>query len=211
MNKKIIISIIIIFILIFIAGGLFLWWKIEESKESKRQLIKKTTFVSGENYTIRDTPEGKIIENKKEEFSVKVPEGWEVKIHEEGVDLLSLEVEFNEYGRISWENTKEKGGCGISLGILKTEKVDPEIETDAEEISRLIIITQEKPIEMKEEGYEVIEVDNRLALKESTEMKGEYVLVQIPINNKIYFFDNFLFSEQCVQEFDRFLETVSIK
>jgi len=208
-NKKILISIVIIFVLLLIAGGVFLWQRANKEK-FKGHPIKKTAFVDAADYAVRDTLEGKIIESKKEGLTAKVPEGWEIRIYEEGVDLLSSEVEFSEYGGISLKSIKEKGGCGISIGILECEKVDPEIETDVEEIRYLIALSQEKPIEMKkEERYEVIKVDNRLALKEVIGNE-EYVLIQIPIDNKIYFFDAFLFSERCIQQFNKFLETVSI-
>jgi len=62
LNKKIVIPIIIV-VLILVGGGFF-WWQWREIKGSP------------DDYVIKETPEGKIVENKKAGLTVKVPEGW---------------------------------------------------------------------------------------------------------------------------------------
>jgi len=67
MKKKIIISIFVILFLILVAGGGFFWWGKREIKGSP------------EDYVIKETAEGKIVENKKAGLTVKVPEGGRQK------------------------------------------------------------------------------------------------------------------------------------
>ena len=64
MNKKIIIPAFVI--LLLIVGGVF-WWQKREIKGSP------------EDYVIKETEQGKIVENKKAGLIVKVPDDWEVQ------------------------------------------------------------------------------------------------------------------------------------
>ena len=109
---------------------------------------------------------------------------------------------------------REKGACWVSIDISKCKKIDPDVDTDAEIIRKHIIATQKDPEKMTQEGYEVIKVSDHLALKEVHRQEGteRYILVEIPINNTIYSFSSgLIFSEKCLQEFNKILETVSIE
>lgn len=213
MNKKIkiIISIIVfVLILLITAGGIF-WWKWKSKTYIKT--ISKRVYVNSEEYEIKEAPEGKILENKKEGLVVRIPNGWIVKQDEGGIGIFSPEIEFDQYGGFL-KSVREKGACVVGITISKCEKVDPEVDTDAEIIKRYVIMAQEDPEEMSQEGYEVTKVDDYLALKEIHRQEGEvrYILVEIPINNTIYSFDSgLIFSEKCLQEFNKILETVSIE
>ena len=81
LKRKKIVFLIIIILLLIIAGGVFWWWQKREIKGSP------------EDYVIKETAEGRIVENRKAGLIVKVPESWEVKRMdvEEGVIILYLE------------------------------------------------------------------------------------------------------------------------
>ena len=71
-------------------------------------------------------------------------------------------------------------------------------------------------LRIKSEEFEEITVNNQKALKNTSdsEVLGPAMVVYIPIRNKLYDFDLYWVpneKERCVQEFDKFLETVSIK
>ena len=63
LNKKVIFIFVVLVILV--GGGFFLW---QSNKEIKG---------SPDDYVIKETAEGKFVENKKAGLVVKVPEGWE--------------------------------------------------------------------------------------------------------------------------------------
>lgn len=217
MSKKERVGIFIIVIILFlILGGAFLW---QESRFPKSKTVYQRTFVDGKNYEIIDTPEGKIVENKKERLIVKVPEDWIVKKYEETVGLFSPGTDFNQYGGFL-ESIKKKGTCLISITIYKCKKVDPEIATDVDEIRYLINqiqnLTLEKSRETTEEPeiiYEVETVGNKSALRRIFLKKGEekYISVEVPVDNTVYSFESgIILSEKCIQEFNNFLKTVLI-
>jgi len=213
MSKKIKIIIpVVIILLVLIAGGIFWWqWKKEFPK---MKTINEREFVDSAEYEVIETPEGKIVENKKERLAIKVPEDWTVKKYGGEVDLLSPETEFDQYGGISFKSVKEKGACGLAIQIIKSKKVDPEIMTDVEEIGDLITKAQESPINEEGKKYEVFMVGGKLGLKKIIlkENKEISISVEVPIDNTLYSFNSgLIFSEKCVQEFNKILETVSIK
>ncbi len=70
-KKTTILILIIVIILLLIGGGVYWWWGNQE-KEPKNSL-ETVDYIQ-----IKETPEGKIVENTKEGISMKVPEGWEV-------------------------------------------------------------------------------------------------------------------------------------
>lgn len=84
MKNKIVIFIIVILILAI--GGFFWWWqgqkvqreKIEKEKEVPKEEVEEKIIESFGDIIVKETQEGKIVENKKEGISMKVPEDWEV-------------------------------------------------------------------------------------------------------------------------------------
>ena len=84
MAKKQKLIILTIIILVLVGGGLFYWWQHREIKGSP------------EDYVIKETEEGKFVENKKAGLKVKVPEGWNVEkieVMEGSVILYSPDAE----------------------------------------------------------------------------------------------------------------------
>lgn len=195
-NKKIIIFAVII-VLILIIGGVFYWWENREIKGSP------------EDYVIKETEQGKIVENKKASLTIKVPEGWEVK----KIDLLEGSLAFYtqdvEGGlKNGMVNPPFKKGCAIGGGIIYKKMSFNEIKAEIKEIHVGLGITSEE--------FETITIKNYQALKNifNSEVLGPSISVYIPNRNKIYNFGVYWAPEEkerCVQEFDKFLEAVEIK
>ncbi len=194
-NIKIIFLLILAFIVAL--GGTFWWWQPREIKGSP------------DDYVIKDTAEGKIVENKKAGLVVKVPEGWEAEKINEKEGFLIL---YPARTTTEWQDEKIslplKSGCFIDVSIVY-EKMDfADIKLDIKYIlSGLTVKSQE---------FEEIMVNNHQALKNifDTEKIGAGIGVNIPLDNKEYVFYLYWGSdekENCTQEFNKFLETVSIK
>ncbi len=203
MTKKAVI-LIIVFVLLLGVGGVF--WLLGSKNES---LIEEVKFESPKNFLIKDTAEGKIVENRNAGLSFKVPEGWiaEIKEYDKGeggIELFSPDVSF-------YSNSKlQKKGCGVAVNIEYRYN-----EEEIQLVKDLIKGIQENPDMGSNKYKEVIEVDQHKALKQITfnnAAMGRGVSVQIPDTDKIYIFSTFFPSEEerCEKEFDKFLETLSI-
>lgn len=195
-KKKIIIFLIIILLLI-VAGGVFWWWQGREIKGSP------------EDYVIKETAEGKIVENKKAGLKVKVPEGWEVK---------KLEA---EEGLMVFYSPDIKGE-------LQDDKIIPPLENGCiihasvvyEEMDFTYLKLQAKYnlalLDVESEEFEEVMISNYQALKTTadTQKIGPAIGIDIPYKDKTYSF-LLIFTpddkDKCIQEFNEFLETVSIK
>jgi len=96
-KRKLVLAIILIFILVI--GGYFLLDYIEWRKTEKDMLISSSSVVPIKDYKIKDTAEGRVVENKKAGLIMPVPEGWSVetgiKVGEGGVAFLSPEAELD--------------------------------------------------------------------------------------------------------------------
>lgn len=194
MKKKIIIFLILF--LIIVIGGLFWWWQGREIKGSP------------EDYVIKETAEGIFVENKKAGLTVRAPEGWEVK---------KMEV---EEGLMVFNSPDIKGG-------LQNDKIIPPLENGCivhisviyEEMDFTYLKLQAKYnlalLNVKSEEFEEIVINNYHALKiiADTQKIGPAIGIDIPHKNKTYSF-LLIFApddkNNCIQEFDRFLETISI-
>jgi len=198
MNKKIIISSIVILIVVVVAGGFF-WWR--QGREIKG---------SPEDYVIMETAEGIFVENKKAGLSVKVPEGWEgkkIKDIEGGSFIIQTSnIDGKKINDVVIPPLTH--GCGIEIGINYKKLSFEEIEQSAREVYlRLGTIDQR---------FERTIVDNREALKNivDTRYAGPMIGIYVPLSDKVYSFTLIWGSnekEKCIQEFDKFLETISIK
>jgi len=209
---KIIIPVIII-LLVLIAGGIFWWWQWTNEEYPQPKTISKNVYISSAEYEIKETPEGKILENKKEGFTAKIPESWIVKKDEEGIGIFSPDIEFDEYGGFL-KSVREKGACVIGIEIFKSVKVDPELTIYAEDLRNLIEQAQQNPVGEETIKSEVATVSNKLGLKTIyfREGKEKYITVEIPVNHTVYSFNSgLIFSEKCLQEFNKILETVTIE
>ena len=194
MSKKILIPIVII--LVLGVGGFFYWWQNREIKGSP------------DDYVIKETLEGTFIENKKAGLTVKTPEGWKVKKIElfEGSVVFYLPETEGEWrnNMISPPFTK---GCGIETSVIYKEMNLEEIRKEVKSIHW--------GLKIKSEEFKEITVNNYQALKNSfdSETLKSAMAVYIPVGNKLYDFDlywAFDNKEICVQEFDKFLETILI-
>ena len=212
-NKKIVIFAIVI-LLVLLAGGLFWWWNSPDSKLKRWWVEEIIIKGSVRDFSIEDTPEGKIIQNKKEGFKVVVPAGWMVKKEYENIALYSPEVKFDERGALIFESIK-KGGCGMNIQIKKYNKENNEISVDIEHLNMVIEgVKRGFYVEEKEPKYEIVSIDGKEGLKNTyiEENKIKYVTLEIPSDNTIYSFNSgFIFSEKCIDEFNKILETVEIK
>ncbi len=195
LNKKVIFIFGIILILLA-AGGLFFWWQNREIKGNPA------------DYVIKETAEGKIVENKKAGLTVKAPEGWGVE-----------KVEFEE-GAINFysPNTKAelqegkivlpvKNGCLIQTNIVYKKMDFEQIQQEARRTHIMLGV--------KSDEFEEIIINNSNALKNIFDLYkyGSGIGIYVPIKNKGYAFYLYWDSEEkekCIQEFDKFLETVSI-
>jgi len=197
MKKKIIISIFVILFLILVAGGGFFWWQRREIKGSPA------------DYVIKETAEGKIVENKKAGLTVKVPEGWEAKKMEEQGGLMVF-YSPNIKGKL--QNDKiipplDKG-CIIHTSVIY-EKIDfTQLKLQAKYNLALL--------DVKSEEFEEVVISHYQALKTTadTEKIGAILGIDIPYKDKVYSFSLLFASDDknnCVQEFNKFLETVSIQ
>ena len=194
MNKKFLF--LFVFVLILAVGGFF-WWQGREIKGSP------------EDYVIKETGEGKIVENKKARLIIKVPEGWEAE-----------KIEFLKEGSVVVQTSNIEGenrdgivvpplirGCGIEITMTYKALNFEEIKNEAKEIHWMLV-----PIF---EEFEEIVINNKKALKNTWEnkTKGPMIAIYIPTDNKVYTFilawspDE---KEKCIQEFESFLETISI-
>ena len=197
MKKKIIISIFVILFLILVAGGGFFWWQRREIKGSP------------EDYAIKETAEGKIVENKKAGLTVKVPEGWEAKKMEtkEGSVLThTLDIKGKKWNEMVVPPLTK--GCGIEISVVYKKMNFEEIKEKVKTIHW--------GLQIKSEEFEKITINNYQALKNAfdSEVLGSVVVIYIPKGNKLYDFDLYFApddKERCVQGFDKFLETISIK
>ena len=195
MTKKIIF--LIIAILVFGAGGFFWWWQGREIKGSP------------EDYVIKETKEGKIVENKKAGLTVKVPEGWiekKIEFLEGSIAIYTSDME----GKLEDEMIKPplKKGCAIEGAVVYKQMNFDEIKEEIKKFHAVFGITSEE--------FEMITINNRQVLKNTFDSKflGPSIGIYLLNKNKFYNFSIYWAPEEkekCVQEFDKFLETVSIK
>jgi hypothetical protein len=197
MKKKIII--LIVLILLFVAGGVFWWWQTREIKGSP------------EDFMIRETPKGKIVENKRAGLKMRAPAGWEV----ERVEVEEGAIAFNSRDLETDRKEGEmllplKRGCRIQGSILYERTSFADIKIDLRYSFALM--------GMKSVSFEETTIHGYPALRSifDKEEKGDGVgmSISIPVNNKVYGFSVLWGSdekEQCLQEFNKFLETILIK
>ncbi len=193
--KKIIFLVLII--LLISAGGFF-WWR--QNREIKG---------SPEDYIIKETPEGKIIENKRAGLTVRVPEGWT----EKKIELLEGSMVFYTPDiEGAWRNEMIspplKKECLIETSVVYKKMNFDQIKEEVRDIHFGLGIQSEE--------FEEITINNQQALKNTFESEslGPAMVVYIPKKNRLYDFDLYWFPddrEKCIQEFNKFLETISIK
>jgi len=194
LNKKVIF--ILVIVLLLVAGGVFWWQRDKEIKGSPA------------DYVIKETPEGKIVENKRAGLTIKVPEEWEVK----KIEAEEGSVAFY-FPNTKGEQRNEiispplKNGCIIETSVVYKEMNFEEIKKEVRAIHWGLRIQSEE--------FEEVTVNNHQALKNTFDsgVLGSAIVVYISSRNKLYDFDLYWVPEEkekCVQAFDKFLETISI-
>jgi len=209
MKKEIIISIVIVIVLILIVGGLFYWWQgrmAQKSKEiqKKEEVTEEKIIETFGDIVVKETSEGKVVENKKEGISMKVPEGWVVQLPtnaQEPVSFYSPDVTQGGEG--------EEFTCKITFSVSQEKK---DIASLKEEIG--FNISELFTVEFHK--FEVIKIAEIEALKSilNTLETGYSIAVYIPTSDRLY---NFIIyanpedKDKCSQEFNKFLDTVLIE
>ena len=209
MKKKIIILIIVIFVLILGVGGFFYLWQgqmAQKSKESEKKegATEEKIIETFGDIVVKETSEGKVVENKKEGISMKVPEGWVVQLPtnaQEPVSFYSPDVTQGGEG--------EEFTCKITFSVSQEKK---DIASLKEEIG--FNISELFTVEFHK--FEVIKIAEIEALKSilNTLETGYSIAVYIPTSDRLY---NFIIyanpedKDKCSQEFNKFLDTVLIE
>lgn len=205
-KKKILIP--LVFVFAAITGGFFWWWKYYETPPEK---WAEAEYSKPEDYVVIETPEGTVVENKKAGLSFKVPEGWKVE---------KPPGEVRDFIRLYSPGAREK-----SVLILESEcRIVPDVQyitASIKTIENALLRDMWAPYLV---STKIIEISNREALRyvaESSELSFYRMAILVPIknvfplkNNKVYSFvlDSALQDKEwCLQEFEKFLETVSIE
>ncbi len=200
--KKQFYFLIILALLVMLVAGIFLWSDFNKQAEESFPGVR---FEPPENYIIKETSEGTIVENKIAGISFKVPDNWTADKEEIGIDewiinILSPDVEVNESGLLI-------EGCGISSWI--------EYDKVRADIIRWRIEDPERFSAEISGGYESTEISSYPALKTVLENLewGRSVSIAIPRGDKIYIFETRFLPEEtgeCSQLFEEFLKGISI-
>ncbi len=196
MKKKIVIFLVVVLILV---GGGFFWWQKREIKGSPK------------DYVIKETPEGKFVENKKAGFTMKVSEGWverKIEFREGNVVLETLDIQ-GIRGRDGMIHPPLEKGCTIGGGVIYKKMDFDEIKKEIKEIHLGLGI--------KSEEFEITTINSYPALKNTFDSLslGPGLSIYILTNKaKIYNFEVYWAPEEkerCIQELNKFFETLSIK
>ena len=197
MSKKLVV--LIILILLIIIGGVFWWW---QGKEKIKPSLEPLEYI-----IVRETPEGKFVENKKEGLIVKVPEGWEVQLptgKEGSTTIFSPDIVEDE---IIWDIVFSIFYKTTDVPMLKKERAFELSDLHGEQFLQFVSF----------ETIKVAECDALKTIIDTTtpEGEGEYIIsVDVPADDKLYSFTThagFQDKEKAIQEFDRFLRTISIE
>jgi hypothetical protein len=193
--KRVLVLVVGILALLLLSGGVFLFLN--------REIKGKPS-----DYVIKDTVQGKIIENKRAGFSAQVPDQWEAKRIEveEGSAVLTTPIIEGVMNNNIVSPPLNKG-CGIEFSVVYEKFSLKEIEEKVRSIHW--------GLEIKSEKFEEVLINGQLALKNDVNngVMGSMISIYIPKGKKLYDFDlywGFDDKEECIQEFNKFLETVVI-
>jgi len=200
LNKKVIFVFVIV--LILAVGGIFWWQKNRETPIEKWEAAKVSRE---EDYIVKETPEGKIVENKKMGLIYEIPKDW---ILENGNPT-----------RFYSPDTKFKGDTSVILEKgCKTYVYASYIKTDLDTLKKFIEADfSESSLITKLDESSTIKVSNYSALRNKYQVEKfgmGHISVDFPSKDKLY---KIAFSspigerERCEVEFNKFLETVSIQ
>ena len=209
MKKKWIILIVIILLLV-VSGGVF-WWERNQGEEKEHlvQIKEAVEYPTAKEWVIKDTSEGKIVENEKAELTIKVPKGWKIEKKEIGSNEWSVSLSSLD-SRLSENKLYPVAGCGVSV-VVEYSKDNFEIE------KAYLKGYQKNPDFYQKKGIDVVKVDGYSASRKivwNSSKIGQSIEVRVPVNNKVYVFGTILAPKdknRCSVEFDNFLKGVSIR
>ena len=206
MNKKCKTIIAIVFILALIAVGFFYYNKMQEDRMGP---------VSFESFKKTETDGKVFMENKDIGLKFMVPEGWEVI----STDIASISMHSPDFVPFQDPSFIPKTGCWIDI--------TPKIQIEGSDYDlqytyyRQIIDDKEVLATMNRENEkcEIVNLDGLKSVKDinsenNEENQGSFISITTPYNNVVYRFDTYIFGqdkEKCLQDFNNFLTTVSIK
>ena len=220
MSKK---SIILAIVILSVAAGGIFW---ADSIENYLKIRKMNKFLAfPEDYAVIESSTGIVVENEKDQLRIEIPKGWRVI---KGTDISGTGWSRNIVLYTPDFCLSPQQGCAAEIEIYRLTGAGPApgvgpLGFSADDIRRAIeYYNNEQETEAKDnileaqdnsEGNsreEVIYVNQREALKWITGSKKS-AIIKIPVRDKVYLFSAVLFSEKCSDEFDRFLNTISIK
>ena len=196
-RKKIGVILIVIGLVLAIGAGFFYWY------------INREIKGSPDDYVIEETETGKIVKNERAGLTVRIPEGW----IEEKMDIMEGSMVFYspdmESMRKNSTSPPLKKGCMIEVVVGYKKMTFDEIEEYIKEGHESLVVKSE-------DIFEIIEVNGIPALKnifESMEL-GHLATVYLSVDDILYQISIVSSGQdinQCSQEFDKFLENISIE
>ena len=208
MEKKIKIILAGVVMCVAVATGIFYWYANRETPPEKWDVAK---ISPRENYIIKETIEGKVVENKKVGLKCLIPEGWVLADNPPDVS----EVVFNSSDMEIGEEVNDiflkvlQRGCRIHVSASDIKTSIDVLEKEIEERKTLnpsLLINE----------YERTEIDGRIATKHTFGgggLKMYFILVHVPEEKDLYEIGLLAASQdkdRCEVEFNKFLETVVI-
>ncbi|MDD5013128.1 MAG: hypothetical protein PHD93_01875 [Candidatus Pacebacteria bacterium] len=208
MNKKIK---IILSILLIIAILAFIVFKVVEYKKEKEENLN---FITIQDFIERKMDGKTILENQDIGLSFVLPQGWEF-INTSWANVSMRTFDFEPFmGDVSRSPMADKG-CWIdfNFSINSMHGFDYDL---AYNLANTDGFAEGQSTE--KDKYERVEINNIKMVKSTLILdnnEGEVISVQIPFEkNKVYNFDTYLIGqdkEKCLEEFNSFLNSVSIK
>ncbi len=202
-KKKLLICLVLIFILA--GASFFYYWFFYETPPEKWDEAK---YSPPSDYTVKETADGLMVENKKAGLSFEVPSGWRVKKSEFGNYIAFYSPDAVGSSRMG----KIEKGCEVVVEIIK-------VKTSIDGIRERSEYVYGKNGYFGE--YEGFEIKERKALRSVAAISALDLYgtgIHIPINkfflkNRLYYFSlssNLENKEDCSRLFDDFLETIEM-
>ncbi|SRR6056297_202622 len=205
-RKKILISFLILLLLV---GGFFVWHKYFRLTPPEDWDSAET--FSRETYNIKNTDEGRIVENEKAGITFKIPKGWEVREDKVSHNDFTLYSSNAVPGISTYLFDSLRKGCRINM---KIKNINTNIETLKNYLTNKDQNSGEN-IEIDE--IKEIRLDNKKAIKRAVKvasLKMEYTIFHIKYDNEIIIINlgsSLNNKQQCTEVFNEFVETISFK
>jgi hypothetical protein len=207
MNKKIK---IILSVLLIIAILAFIIFKVIEFKKEKEENLN---FIAIQDFIERKMDGKTILENQDIGLSFVLPQGWEF-VTTSWANVSMRTFDFEPFmGDVTRSPMADKG-CWIDFNF----SINTMDGLDYKYVYNLANIDgYAEDANTEKSIYERIKVNNLKAIKHIYALndQGESISIQIPFEkNKVYSFETYLVGqdkEKCLEEFNSFLNSVSIK